>query len=117
MKFLIDAQLPRRLCKYLQEIGYDALHTLDLPEGNRTTDGYINRFSIQEERIVITKDADFVNSMILQAKPYKLLLISTGNIGNKELLNLIQAHSDTITSLFDEYTFVELNRDALNIHF
>jgi len=31
MKFLIDAQLPRRFVIWLTEAGHDALHTLDLP--------------------------------------------------------------------------------------
>jgi len=38
MKFLIDAQLPKRLCDWLRAKGYDALHTLDLNLGNRTPD-------------------------------------------------------------------------------
>ena len=38
MKFLVDAQLPRRLVAWLQEIGHDAVHTLDLPLANRTPD-------------------------------------------------------------------------------
>lgn len=33
MKFLIDAQLPKRLCDWLRAKGYDALHTLDLNLG------------------------------------------------------------------------------------
>jgi predicted nuclease of predicted toxin-antitoxin system len=32
MKFIIDAQLPRRLARFLQGLGYDAIHTLDLPQ-------------------------------------------------------------------------------------
>lgn len=36
MKFLVDAQLPKRLAQRLQAAGYDTLHTLDLPEQNRT---------------------------------------------------------------------------------
>ena len=31
MKFLVDAQLPRRFANWLNEAGQDALHTLDLP--------------------------------------------------------------------------------------
>ena len=38
MKFLIDAQLPRKLAHYLVSQGFDALHTLDLPNGNASTD-------------------------------------------------------------------------------
>lgn len=34
MKFLIDAQLPRRMCAWIGEAGHDVLHTLDLPAGN-----------------------------------------------------------------------------------
>jgi predicted nuclease of predicted toxin-antitoxin system len=42
MNFLVDAHLPRHLALLLREHGYDAIHTLDLPEGNRTTDKRIN---------------------------------------------------------------------------
>ncbi|MBI3650965.1 MAG: DUF5615 family PIN-like protein [Acidobacteria bacterium] len=34
MKFLVDAQLPRRLANKLREFGHESLHTLDLPNGN-----------------------------------------------------------------------------------
>jgi len=44
MKFLVDAQLPRRLVFRLQESGHEAIHTLDLPLGNRTPDSLINDF-------------------------------------------------------------------------
>lgn len=85
MKFLIDAHLPRHLSFLLQHHGYDAVHTLDLEKGNQTSETEINNISEYEQRIVITKDADFVNSFLLTKRPYKLLLVSTGNITNKEL--------------------------------
>ncbi len=31
MKFIVDAQLPTRLARFLQDAGYDVLHTRDLP--------------------------------------------------------------------------------------
>jgi len=31
MKFLVDAQLPKRLAQWLNEAGHDTVHTLDLP--------------------------------------------------------------------------------------
>jgi len=31
MKFLVDAQLPRRLLAHIQAAGFEAIHTLDLP--------------------------------------------------------------------------------------
>jgi predicted nuclease of predicted toxin-antitoxin system len=36
MKFLVDAQLPRRFANWLNEAGHDALHTLDLPKKDPT---------------------------------------------------------------------------------
>ena len=92
MKFLVDAQLPRRLVKRLREAGFDAIHTLDLPLSNRTSDTEINALSIREQYVVVTKDADFVNSFHLHHQPYKLLLVSTGNIRNLELETLFLAN-------------------------
>lgn len=80
MKFLVDAHLPRQLAALLLWQGHDAVHTFDLPDGNRTTDKKINELSLTEQRVVITKDADFVNSFLLSLVPYKLRLVSTGNI-------------------------------------
>ena len=65
MKFLVDAQLPRRLCYWLLERGHDAVHTLDLELGNRTPDLEIIRIADRDGRIVVTKDDDFVQSFLL----------------------------------------------------
>jgi predicted nuclease of predicted toxin-antitoxin system len=59
MKFLIDAQLPPSLKQIFLSRGYDCIHTLDLELKNNTTDTVINSISINEERVVITKDNDF----------------------------------------------------------
>lgn len=86
LRVLVDAQLPKRLAHFLTfHAGYDCVHTLDLPAANCTQDGAITRLSMEEERIVITKDADFVNSFLLHGQPYKLLLVSTGNISTTDL--------------------------------
>lgn len=85
MKFLVDAQLPVRLARFLQASGYDTLHTKDLPKQNATSDTAINDISVEQGRVVITKDADFVDSFLTIQKPLKLLLVYTGNIKNTEL--------------------------------
>ena len=80
MRFLVDAQLPRRLANWLRSEGHDAVHTLDLPDGNRTRDSELNAISVRERRTIITKDEDFVDSFLLRNEPHKLCLIATGNI-------------------------------------
>ena len=47
------------------------------------------RIADREERIVVTKDEDFVQSLWLKKQPQRLLLIAMGNIGNAELAQLI----------------------------
>ena len=116
MKFLVDAHLPRHLSFLLKHHGYDTIHTLDLANGNQTSDNEINDISIQEQRIVVTKDADFVNSFLVANKPYKLLLVSTGNIANKYLTELFIKNLLAITTAFLEYDYVELTHNSLIKH-
>ena len=116
MKFLVDAQLPRRLARWLQAKGHEAVHTRDLPEGNRTGDATINALSLHEQRVVITKDEDFVDLFLLRHQPYKLLLIATGNISNRELDQLFQDNLEEIVRAFETYDFVELDRTVLICH-
>jgi predicted nuclease of predicted toxin-antitoxin system len=116
MKFLVDAQLPRRLVKRFREAGFEAIHTLDLPMGNRTSDAEINALSIRDHYVVVTKDADFVNSFHLRHQPYKLLLVSTGNISNAELEALLSTNIESISQGFDVFDFIEIDRSIVIFH-
>ncbi|MCR5887001.1 DUF5615 family PIN-like protein [Hymenobacter sp. J193] len=117
LRLLVDAQLPKRLAHWLTtEAGCDCLHTLDLPEANYTPDGAISNLSMQEQRVVISKDADFVNTFLLHGKPHKLLLVSTGNITTNDLLALFQQHWPAIASALHQYSYLELTRLQLLIH-
>jgi predicted nuclease of predicted toxin-antitoxin system len=116
MKFLVDAQLPRRMALWLAETGHDAKHTLDLPFGNRTSDAEVIACASREQRIVVTKDDDFVQSFLLAGQPSSLLLVATGNIANADLEKLVRLNFARIEAAFVAHRFVELNRDALVIH-
>ncbi len=115
--FLVDAHLPFRLVERLRERGYDALHTRELPRGNATPDQEICALSLRERRVVVTKDGDFVQDLLLRKEPYKLLLISTGNICNRDLEELFLRNLPTLASLLKDHTFVELGRDFITVHF
>lgn len=115
MKFLVDAQLPRRFAAWLAEAGHDALHTLDLPLKNRTPDNDVVVRAMQDGRIVVSKDADFVQTFLLMDEP-PLLPISTGIITNAELEKRVRANLARIEAAFAANRFVEITRDALVIH-
>jgi len=109
MKFVIDAQLPYGLKLFLIDIGFDAIHTDDMPNRERTTDKEIINISELEDRIIITKDKDFLDSHILLNKPNKLVLITSGNIKNKDFFVLFKNNFKTITELLSKHSLIELN--------
>ena len=116
MNFVVDAQLPRRLARELRAAGHDALHTLDLPRANRTPDEIICDVAAAQQRVVITKDADFVSSLLIHRRPPRLLLVSTGNVNNAELTALFAASLGQIETAFESADFVELTRTSLIVH-
>ena len=116
MKFVVDAQLPCRLARELAKSGHDAVHTSDFPAANRTPDKEIAALAIRENRIVVTKDNDFVTSFLLHGVPAKLLLISTGNISNDQLSKLLASNLTALENAFSKYGFVELSASAITIH-
>ncbi|MEW6506573.1 MAG: DUF5615 family PIN-like protein [Bacteroidota bacterium] len=116
MKFLVDAQLPLELSDWLNKNNFDSIHTLDLPNKNFTTYDDICKISIQENRIVITKDTDFLLSFKLYKKPYKLLLITTGNISNEKLKEIFTTKLEELIFVLKENSFIELTSDSLIIH-
>ena len=105
------------MCQWFSAGGCDAVHTLDLPRQNprqnKTPDVDITKFADQNERIVVTKDDDFVDSHLLLGRPARLLLISTGNISNDEPQALVVAHRDDMVAEFRSAAFVELGRGGL----
>ena len=109
MKFIVDAQLPYRLKFWLIENGFDTIHTRDLPNANKTDDLHIIEVAEKENLAVILKDSDFLKLHVLSCKPQKLLLITTGNNVNKDLLLLFERNFETVMKLFKTYEVVEMN--------
>jgi len=113
MKFIIDAHLPKKLSCFLNEKGFDSIHTLDLPNKNATKDSEINDLSLKDSRIVISKDSDFYNRYLVKSEPFKLIIISTGNISNKHLLILIEKNLDKILEEISHNFVVEITAKSL----
>lgn len=109
----MDAHLSPGLCALLVRCGHDAIHTLDLPAGNATKDRLINQVSLDESRVVISKDTDFFYSHLLQRRPWKLLLVRTGNISVRDLAALIERNLPAIDSALQVHTLVEIDRVAV----
>ena len=116
MKFLVDANLPFKLALNLRNKGFDVLHTDNLPNREETSDKEIRDLSVEQDRIVISKDSDFLDSHLIIGIPKKFLYISTGNIINRDLILLIEQNLLQITQLFKEYDLIELDNIELILH-
>ncbi|MFA7235503.1 MAG: DUF5615 family PIN-like protein [Phycisphaeraceae bacterium] len=71
MKFLIDNQLPLQLAEHLRHRGHDCLHVLEL-ELDEANDAAIWSCAERDERIVVSKDDDFIflaNRKLSPVKP------------------------------------------------
>ena len=65
---------------------------------------------------MITKDVDFRHSHTVSGAPASLLLVSTGNLRNDELIELFGRRLGDIEQAFASASFVELHRDVLIVH-
>ena len=117
MKFLIDEQLPVILSTWLLSKGFDAVHIHTLSTNISLSDKEIRHWSLREKRIVITKDEDFFNSFIFQKEPYKLIYLTTGNIKNRQLLDLFRANINHIIELIEQHDVIEINKDYIKVWF
>lgn len=113
LKFLIDAQLPELLCKILASSGIHAIHVNSLPLGDETPDTQITEFSDKNGFTVITKDLDFYHGHKLYGKPEKLLLITTGNMKNRDLFNMFRNNLKTIENLAQHSDYLEISEEGV----
>ena len=82
MKFLVDAQLPVGLCRWLEEHGHEANYAPRLLGGDRS-DQDVARLAAEQGMIVVTKDRDFV---ALQTRfNLSVLWLRCGNMLNAKL--------------------------------
>lgn len=111
MKFLLDAQLPPSLKQLFTSNGHDCIHTLDLDLGNETPDQIINRISVAEKRVVVTKDSDFFDSFVVKNEPYKLILVKLGNTSKNELIQFFREKFKEIVQRLEEENMILLRKE------
>ncbi|HKV91635.1 MAG TPA: DUF5615 family PIN-like protein [Candidatus Angelobacter sp.] len=97
MKFLVDNQLPAALAQYLRKRGFDCLHVLDigLAEAN---DADICRYAAGDERVIISKDQDFLYLANQLETEIKLIWVRLGNCRTAALLEAFERFWSLIES-------------------
>ncbi len=108
MKFLVDNQLPLALARALTEKGFDCEHVFELGMA-RASDIDIWRYAISKDRVLITKDEDFVRLVSASTNAGKLIWVRLGNCRNEVLIAAISSKLDEIIATLElEGNIIEL---------
>jgi len=109
MTFLVDAQLPPVLARWLNGRGHAALHVVDLSL-ERATDEAIWAHAAQTRAVVVTKDEDFATRRQLTPDGPSVVWIRLGNTTNPDLLLRMEAHlPNVVAALGRGETLIEIS--------
>lgn len=86
MRFLIDAQLPPALARFLAGHGHFAEHVGDIGLGD-ANDSTIWDYALANQAIIITKDEDFSNRMGQGKVSPVVVWLRIGNTSRRALLD------------------------------
>jgi predicted nuclease of predicted toxin-antitoxin system len=93
IKFLIDAQLPPALARFLAANGGNSIHVADLGAKD-ATDSWIWEKALSEDWVLVTKDEDFPMRAALAKVAPVIVWIRFGNTSRTELLRRIEPMVD-----------------------
>lgn len=96
MKFLVDAQLPPRLCRWLEARGHQAEHVYDL--GLHTAiDAEVAAQAESRGAVLVTKDEDFLTLRLPDR--FVLVWLRCGNATNRALAIWLEARWEQVEAL------------------
>ena len=111
MRFLVDAQLPPALAKWIAEKGHSASAVRD--QGLRNSDdGSIVNFSTESDWVVVTKDDDIVERAIGRKDGARVVWLRIGNSTNRALFAWLEPlWSEVVRQLEQGQHVIEVRRD------
>ncbi len=108
MKLLVDNQLPLQLAVHLRARGLDCVHVLEIGL-NESDDLVIWDRALTEERIVVSKDEDFVFLASRPGDRGRMIWVRLGNCRNVPLLAAFdRAHEDIVRAIKSGQRLIEL---------
>ncbi len=107
MRFLVDAQLPPALARWIAANGHDAQHVNDIGLG-AANDPHIWNEAAKTSSVLVTKDDDFVQLSRAGTGP-ALVWVTAGNTSKQVLLDrMAKAFPEIVAALESGERLVEL---------
>lgn len=101
MKFLIDAQLPPALARWLKDWGHEAQHVEDVAL-REAEDDPIWAYALKEGVVIVTKDEDFAERSARVTESPLIVWFRVGNTTNRELRAWIEPRLPAIVQLLGQ---------------
>jgi predicted nuclease of predicted toxin-antitoxin system len=98
--FIVDAQLPPALARWLASIGHEAMHVADIGM-MASSDREIWDYAIGRSAVIITKDEDFVSMHSLHSEGARIVWVRIGNVRRAELLSWFERLMPVVVSSLD----------------
>lgn len=108
IRYLLDENLPISL---VQIIGGESSHAGALPA--RATDDELWSHARRHNLVLLTKDADFFDRMLLQGPPPKVVWFRVGNLRKTEVEQLASRVWPQVLLLLETHDLVEIHRHKL----
>lgn len=86
MRFLVDAQLPPALARWIESKDFSAEHVIDI-ELAAATDSAIWEYAVRVGAVIVTKDEDFAIRRTLSSSGPQIIWIRLGNTTKTQLLH------------------------------
>ena len=107
-RFLIDVNLPYRFALWSQD---DCLLMRDV--GETWTDTQIWEYAKEQDLIIVSKDADFSDRMMVSTPPPRVVHIRYGNLRMREFHRLLTASWPQVVALSRENRLVRIHTDRI----
>lgn len=107
-QYLIDVNLPYYFSRWNTEA---YIHQIDIDP--RSKDRGIWQYARSANLIIITKDSDFSNRMLLAEPPPKVIHVRTGNMSMSEFHSTIDGCWGEVEKMIRDYKLVTVHKNYL----
>ncbi|MCX7085256.1 MAG: DUF5615 family PIN-like protein [Methylococcales bacterium] len=91
MKLLLDENLSRRIVPFIQDL-YPSSTQVTFIGMEQLDDIAIRQYAIENDFVIVTKDADFYEMDLLYGQPPKIIWIKTGNKSKAATIKTLRDH-------------------------
>jgi predicted nuclease of predicted toxin-antitoxin system len=109
-QFLVDVNLPKRFSFFNSPL---FTHIVDIDPF--MTDQQVWNYAIENDKVILTKDADFYDKFMSSEISPKVIYFQLGNLSLKELHDFFITNWDEILSLLENGSMLIVRKDQITV--